>query len=110
MQTNIFWNYIFGYIRSHFLLEMAIRGKLDMKWKMYAVIRPDGELACGSENFDGWGGVSGAIFCSTYEDAEKVCKWWNREVESGHQVIQVEIITQQAAARAQGERRRVAGT
>jgi hypothetical protein len=81
-----------------------------MKWQMYSVIGPNGELACGSENFDGWAGiVSGAIFCSTYEDAAKVCNWWNREVQSGYQVIQVEVTTAQGVARDQGGKRFASG-
>jgi len=69
-----------------------------MKWQMYGVLRPNGELAFGSENFGGWGGIiSGAVFCLTHEDAEKICDWWNREVESGHKVIRVEITGKEAA-------------
>lgn len=69
-----------------------------MTWQMYGVVRPNGELAFGSENFGGWRGiVLGAIFCSTDEDAEKICDWWNREVESGHKVISVEITRKEPA-------------
>jgi hypothetical protein len=69
-----------------------------MKLQMYGVLRPNGELAFGSENFGGLGGiVSGAVFCLTHEEAEKICDWWNREVESGHRVIPVEITGKDAA-------------